>query len=86
MSPVDRLRSSPLLGRAETPLGYGLLAIGGLLMVLPGPGLPFVLGGLALLSRRQPWARRAHGRLMRGIDRVLRREPGPTSGVPGSEG
>lgn len=80
MSPVDRLRSSKILDRAGIPIGYGLLAVGGVLLVLPGPGLPFVLGGLALLSRRQRWARRAQDRLRRGLARVVRRGEAASAG------
>ncbi len=43
--------------------GWSLLAVGGALLVLPGPGIPLVLGGLALLAPEHRWARRAHLRL-----------------------
>ena len=35
-----------------------LLLIGVIMMPLPGPGIPVLLAGLALLSRRMPWAKR----------------------------
>jgi len=38
--------------------GFVLLAAGGLLMVLPGPGIPLVVAGLGLLSLEFEWARR----------------------------
>jgi Putative transmembrane protein (PGPGW) len=38
--------------------GYGLLGVGALLLILPGPGIPLVLSGLALLSKEAPWAAR----------------------------
>ncbi len=40
--------------------GWSLFGVGGALLVLPGPGIPLVLGGLALLAREQPWAARWH--------------------------
>lgn len=46
--------------------GWSLLAVGGALLVLPGPGIPLVLGGLALLAPEHRWARRAHLRLRDG--------------------
>jgi hypothetical protein len=76
---------SPLLDRLATPLGYGLLAVGGALMVLPGPGIPFLLGGLALLARHRPWARRALRRLRLHVARRMGRgRPGTPS--PGARG
>jgi hypothetical protein len=43
--------------------GWVLLAVGVLLLVLPGPGIPLVILGLALLSRDVPWARRLRERI-----------------------
>jgi hypothetical protein len=45
--------------------GWSLLTVGGLLMLLPGPGIPLVVLGLALLSRDVPWARRLRERVAR---------------------
>jgi hypothetical protein len=36
----------------------GLLAIGALLLVLPGPGVPLIVAGLALLALEFVWAER----------------------------
>jgi hypothetical protein len=44
--------------------GGSLLVVGALLLVLPGPGIPLLVLGLALLSRDVPWARRARERLL----------------------
>lgn len=38
--------------------GWSLLIAGLILIPLPGPGLPVILGGLAILSRDSAWARR----------------------------
>lgn len=47
-----------LLHAWSTPLG-GILLVSGLVMVvLPGPSLPLLAGGLVLLSREYEWARR----------------------------
>lgn len=50
--------------------GFALLAAGGLLMVLPGPGIPLVLAGLGLLSLEFEWARRLRTYVMRHVKRV----------------
>ena len=39
--------------------GSVLLVVGIALLVLPGPGIPLVVAGLALLGTQSPWARRA---------------------------
>jgi uncharacterized protein (TIGR02611 family) len=38
--------------------GSILVAVGIALLVLPGPGIPLILAGLALLGTQFPWARR----------------------------
>jgi hypothetical protein len=43
--------------------GWSLLLLGGALLLLPGPGIPLVIAGLALLARDLPWARRLAERL-----------------------
>ncbi|MEJ2863619.1 PGPGW domain-containing protein [Actinomycetospora flava] len=43
---------------AMTVLGVLLVAVGVLLLVLPGPGLLLVLAGLVVLANEYPWARR----------------------------
>jgi hypothetical protein len=72
-SPPASPRRPASAGLLTAPLGYALLVVGGALLVLPGPGIPLVLGGLALLARDRPWARRAHRGLMRRVARVRRR-------------
>jgi uncharacterized protein (TIGR02611 family) len=39
-------------------VGLALLAAGAVLLVLPGPGLLVIVGGLALLATEFAWARR----------------------------
>ncbi len=48
---------------ATLSVGWALLVAGGLLLFLPGPGLPLVLGGLAVLGREAAWARRLRERV-----------------------
>lgn len=71
MAWLDPDLSRRLLDRLPGPLGYGLLGVGVALLVLPGPGIPLVLGGLALLARRRPWARRARRKLRVHLGRRL---------------
>jgi len=68
-------------GRMSTAVGYGLLALGGAMLVLPGPGLPLLLTGLGLLARKRPWARRASRRLRVALAGALRRRRS-TPGTP----
>lgn len=71
-----RPASPPARRYATLAAGWTLLAAGGALLVLPGPGIPLVLGGLALLGREAPWARRAQERLRARLLRLAgRTEP-----------
>jgi Putative transmembrane protein (PGPGW) len=63
---------------ATLAAGWTLLAVGAVLLVLPGPGFPLVLGGLALLGRELSWARR----LRRRIEAKVRRQPPPAATPP----
>jgi hypothetical protein len=67
-------------------LGYLLLAAGAVLLFLPGPGIPLILAGLAVVGRQQHWARRLDGRLRLGAARVARRvssrRRSPTGSAP----
>jgi hypothetical protein len=54
--------------------GYALLVVGGALLVLPGPGLPLIIAGLALLERDAPWARRLRVWIQERLRRLRRRE------------
>ena len=39
-------------------LGFSALALGAAMLVLPGPGLLVIAGGLAILATEYAWARR----------------------------
>jgi len=43
--------------------GFALLGAGTAMLVLPGPGVLAILGGLALLERDVPWAKRMTDRI-----------------------
>ena len=60
-----------------TIAGFALLAAGGVLLVLPGPGIPLVIAGLAVLATEYVWAERAlnvaRRRARQARDKVLKR-------------
>ena len=64
---TDRPRRLRRIARLSA--GFTLLPVGVALLVLPGPGLPLVAGGLWLLEGELQWARRAR----RQLDQALRR-------------
>jgi Putative transmembrane protein (PGPGW) len=43
--------------------GFALLGAGTAMLVLPGPGVLAILGGLTLLERDMPWAKRVTDRI-----------------------
>ena len=47
---------------ARIGAGFGLIIAGIFMLVLPGPGIVTIVGGLALLSRDLPWAQRLASR------------------------
>jgi uncharacterized protein (TIGR02611 family) len=57
--------------------GFGLLAVGVVLLVIPGPGLLLIIAGLAVLATEYIWAQRALNYARRKAaaakDRALRR-------------
>lgn len=59
-------------------LGILLLLLGLVCLVLPGPGVLLILGGLALLSPHSRWA---HG-LMQWVKDLLKRRRRQPSGAP----
>jgi uncharacterized protein (TIGR02611 family) len=47
--------------RVAVLVGGSLLLLAGIvLLVLPGPGIPLIFAGLAVLGTQLPWARRIH--------------------------
>lgn len=44
---------------AVSALGFGLVAVGLVLLVVPGPGLLLIFAGLAVLGSEYVWAQRA---------------------------
>lgn len=63
---------------AVTIIGFALIAVGLVLLVLPGPGILVVLAGLAVLATQYAWARSALDHVKRrtsGAARRFRRKP-----------
>jgi hypothetical protein len=64
-------RPRPLVVRGLIVLGgFGLVGLGGLLLVLPGPGLLVIAAGLGLLSLEFRWAARLRRSVMARMQRV----------------
>lgn len=57
-----------LIRLARVTAGFTLLPVGVALLVLPGPGIPLVVGGLALLEPEFQWAGRARRRIAEAAD------------------
>jgi Putative transmembrane protein (PGPGW) len=71
---LDR-RPRPLVARVLIVLGgFGLVALGGLLLVLPGPGLLVLAAGLGLLSLEFRWAARLRRAVVARMQRVTPRK------------
>ena len=70
---------------ARMGAGSALLAVGLLLMVLPGPGLPVLLAGLLVLARDVAWAARLAERVRARVDLIPARARRPVlvAGVVG---
>ncbi len=65
-------------------VGGGLTLVGIVLLVVPGPGIPLIIAGLAILSPEFPWARRQRERLRNAGRAMLdRRRSGGAEG-PGA--
>jgi uncharacterized protein (TIGR02611 family) len=64
-------RQRPLVVRALIVLaGFALVGLGGLLLVLPGPGLLVIAAGLGLLSLEFRWAARLRRSVVARMQRV----------------
>lgn len=67
----ERHRQRSLVVRVSVALGGFATLLGGLaLLVLPGPGIPLIVLGLALLALEFRWAEAALGRAVRHAERV----------------
>ena len=65
------VRQRPLLVRGLIVLGgFALVGAGGLLLVLPGPGLLVIAAGLGLLSLEFRWAARLRRSVVARMQRV----------------
>ena len=62
---ATRRLPAPLRYTVVLGAGGAVLAVGCALLVLPGPGIPVVLLGLAILALEFTWARRALERISR---------------------
>lgn len=77
-----RARRAALLCRRIAVLvaGVVVIAVGLVLLALPGPGIPLVIGGLALLAREFRFARllleRGRAHALRVLSRLRRTGPG----------
>ncbi|HZS24725.1 MAG TPA: PGPGW domain-containing protein [Gaiellaceae bacterium] len=68
---IPERRPRPLVVRALIVLGgFALVGFGGLLLVLPGPGLLVIAAGLGLLSMEFTWAARLRVAVQRRLARV----------------
>jgi drug/metabolite transporter (DMT)-like permease len=69
----ERHTQRQLALRAAVILGaFGLLLIGALLLVLPGPGIPLIVAALALLALEFVWAERLLANTLRKAERAKR--------------
>lgn len=62
--------------------GFSLIVAGTFMLVLPGPGILTILGGLALLSRDIAWAGRLADRLKQKFGNAAADAPDDSTGVP----
>jgi uncharacterized protein (TIGR02611 family) len=58
---------------AVTVVGFGLLAVGLVLLVIPGPGVILIGAGLAVLASEYVWAQRALNFARRNAGRARER-------------
>jgi putative transmembrane protein PGPGW len=68
---IPERRPRPLAVRVLIVLGgFALVALGALLLVLPGPGLLLIAAGLGMLSLEFRWAARLRVSVVRRMQRV----------------
>jgi uncharacterized protein (TIGR02611 family) len=63
----------PLRWIVVATVGFTLLIVGLVLLVLPGPGIPLILIGLAILASEFAWAEYLLNRTKKQIQKVSKR-------------
>jgi hypothetical protein len=51
-------------------IGFTVLVLGGIMLVTPGPGIPTIVVGLAILGTEFIWARRLYKRFEDGANHI----------------
>jgi hypothetical protein len=77
MDAAPDVTRSPFARAARLAAGWSLVVLGAALLVLPGPGIPLLVAGLALLGREPRWARRLARRGRVWLRRLGRRARAP---------
>lgn len=54
-----------MLRAGKIVAGFGLIAVGVPMLILPGPGIITILAGLGLVAQEVEWARRLSDRVYR---------------------
>jgi hypothetical protein len=62
---VENSTKPKLIRVARVTAGFALLPVGVAMLVLPGPGIPVVVGSLMLLEEEFDWASRARLKIHR---------------------
>ena len=65
---LDPLRQARRL--VKIVVGFTLLVLGAIMLITPGPGVPAIIFGLALLAAEFVWARRLLNRLKAQGDKL----------------
>ena len=60
---VEKSSKPKIVRYARVTAGFALLPVGVAMLVLPGPGIPVVVGSLMLLEDEFGWAGRARGKI-----------------------
>ncbi|MFM6980309.1 MAG: PGPGW domain-containing protein [Micrococcales bacterium] len=73
MKKVLQVLPHPVRWATIVVLGFALVIIGLIFMVLPGPGIPVVIAGLAILSLEFVWAQEAVKNGEQWLEKLVRR-------------
>ena len=65
---LDPLKQAKRL--VKVVVGFTLLVVGGIMLIAPGPGIPAIIFGLALLAAEFVWARRLLNRIREQGDKL----------------